>query len=66
MAREQGRSFRNIVDEAYWPESEVRLFLKNSSRAISMVEWDVKWLAATPHKIILRRVASAQPPKKTR
>jgi predicted nucleotidyltransferase len=66
MARQQGRTFRNILDEAYWPEREVRLFLKNRSRAISLVEWDVEWLAVTPHKIIYRRLASAQPPKKTR
>jgi hypothetical protein len=66
MAQQQGRTFRNIVDEAYWPEREVRLFLKNRSRAISLVEWDVEWLAVTPHKIIFRRLASAQPPKKTR
>src|SRR5579883_345022 len=66
MAREQGRNFRNIVDEAYWPEREVRLFLKNRSRAISLVEWDANWLAATPHRVIFRRVASVQPSKKTR
>lgn len=66
MAREQGRSFRNTVDEVCWPEREVRMFLKNRSRAISLVEWDVKWLAATPHKIIFRRLASTHPPRDTR
>lgn len=65
MAREQGRTLRNIVDEAYWPEREVLLFLKNRSRAVSLVEWDANWLAATPHKIIFRRLAAAQPPKKS-
>lgn len=66
MARQQGRTFRNIVDEVYWPEHEVRLFLKNRSRAISLVEWDAKWLAATPHKIIFRRLAPTQLPRITR
>ena len=61
LARQSGRSFRNILYELYWAEHEVRLFLKNRSRAISLVEWDAKWLAATPHKVIFRRLAAAQP-----
>jgi predicted nucleotidyltransferase len=35
-ALSQKRSFRNIVDEEYWPEREVLLFLKSHSHAISL------------------------------
>jgi predicted nucleotidyltransferase len=55
IAQRNGRSFRNIVERVYWGEFEVRLYLKNRSRSISMVEWNQKWLATQPHEIIYRR-----------
>ena len=54
-AREAGRQFRGFIEELCWPEREVKLFLKNRSRALSFVEWDLDWLRATPHKVIYRR-----------
>lgn len=37
-ARESGRSFSNIVEKLYWPNEQVRLFLKNRSRVYGLVE----------------------------
>lgn len=60
LARQNGRSFRNMLDELYWAEHEVRLYLKNRSRAISLVQWDAKWLGRTAHQVIYRRSAGAE------
>jgi len=35
-ARASGRHFSTIVDELYWPEDELRKFLKNRSRVYSL------------------------------
>jgi predicted nucleotidyltransferase len=35
-ARFAGRRFRNLTDEVVWPEMEVRLFLKNKKRSVSI------------------------------
>jgi hypothetical protein len=35
-ARASGRAFSSYIDELYWPESEVRRFLKNRSRVYSL------------------------------
>src|SRR2546422_746724 len=34
-AHEAGRTFHNIMDQVYWPEKEVLLFLKSRSRSLS-------------------------------
>lgn len=36
----EGRRFRNLAEEVWWPKQEVRLFLKSRSRAISIHEAD--------------------------
>lgn len=54
-ARQNGRSFRNILERAYWAESAVKLYLKNRSRSISMIEWNEEWLRTQPHEVIYRR-----------
>lgn len=36
IARTSGRSFSNIVEDLFWPQREVILFLKARSRAISL------------------------------
>lgn len=38
-AFESGRRFANIVEELYWPQTEVLRILKNRSRTISLCEW---------------------------
>ncbi len=55
LAAANGRSFRNIVDEVYWPEREVLLFVKSRSRAISLIEWNSKWLQEQDHRVLYRR-----------
>lgn len=35
-AYEEGRAFRNITDEVLWPRNEVRLFLRNRRRGLSL------------------------------
>jgi len=35
-ARASGRRFSRYIDELYWPESEVKRFLKNRSRVYSL------------------------------
>jgi len=35
-AHEAGRTFHNIMDQVYWPEKEVLLFLKSRSRSLSL------------------------------
>jgi predicted nucleotidyltransferase len=55
VAQQNGRSFRDILERAYWAESEVRLYLKNRSRSISMIEWNEEWLRTQPHEVIYRR-----------
>ncbi len=46
-AAANGRSFRSIVDEVYWPEREVLLFVKSRSRAISPDRMEFKVAAGT-------------------
>ena len=35
-----GRRFGNLVEELFWPRTEVLLILKNRSRTISFCEWE--------------------------
>jgi predicted nucleotidyltransferase len=35
-----GRRFGNLVEELFWPRTEVLLILKNRSRVISFCEWE--------------------------
>jgi predicted nucleotidyltransferase len=37
--RKSGRQFRNMVEEIFWPENEVLLFLKSRSRSLSFHEY---------------------------
>jgi predicted nucleotidyltransferase len=52
IAERSGRVFRNIVEEVYWPMTEVRLFLKNHSRSISLHDTDDPILTKTEYKVI--------------
>lgn len=36
IARSKGRRFANLTDEVSWPQTEVRLFLKNRKRSVSI------------------------------
>lgn len=40
QARAGGRRFQNVVDELFWPQLEVRLYLKARSRVLSIHESD--------------------------
>ena len=55
-----GRSFRSIVDEVYWPEREVLLFVKSRSRSISLIEWNSKWLQEQDHRVLYRRTGDSK------
>jgi predicted nucleotidyltransferase len=35
-----GRRFGNLIEELFWPRTEVLLILKNRSRVISFCEWE--------------------------
>jgi predicted nucleotidyltransferase len=65
LAIEKGRSFKSFIEELDWPEREVSLFLKNRSRAISMVRWNSDWLAAQTHQVIYRRPIDPPPESQT-
>lgn len=51
-ARESGRRFASFVDEMFWPEMEVRLYLKAASRVVSMTTTDDAVLQRAPHRTI--------------
>ncbi len=36
QAYDQGRRFRNLADQVLWPRNEIRMFLKNRKRSISI------------------------------
>lgn len=38
QAYDQGRRFRNLADQVLWPRNEIRMFLKNRRRSISIHE----------------------------
>jgi|SRR5882724_387815 len=40
QAQEKGRTFSNLVDELFWPQTEVRCYLKSRSRIISLQDTD--------------------------
>ena len=54
-AMAEGRSFKTHFDELVWPELEVRHFLKNRSRVLSITSTDDKILDHAPHKVVYRR-----------
>jgi DNA-binding MarR family transcriptional regulator len=39
-AGQAGRRFQNIIDKLFWPQHEIRLYLKSRSRAISLHDID--------------------------
>lgn len=51
-ARASGRRFATFTDEVFWPEMEVRLYLKSASRVISMTTTDDAVLERAAHKTI--------------
>lgn len=57
-AEQLGRQFRDFMETLIWPEVEVKLFLKNRSRGISLIEWNDEWLASQPHRIIYSRTST--------
>jgi len=52
IAQKAGRSFSNIVNEIFWPMTEVRLFLKNRSHSISLHDTEDPILKQTKYKVI--------------
>lgn len=40
-SRASGRRFANYVDELFWPDRELVLFLKNRSTAINITQEDI-------------------------
>ncbi len=51
-AREHGRRFSNIVDELYWPQREVMLFLKSRSRSLSLHDTDDPILSISKTRVL--------------
>lgn len=49
-ARASGRRFASFTDEMFWPEMEVRLYLKGASRLVSMTTTDDAILKSAAHK----------------
>lgn len=52
IAKRAGRTFNNVVEEVYWSMNEVRLFLKNRSRSISLHDTDDPILETAKYKVI--------------
>jgi predicted nucleotidyltransferase len=50
----RGRRFSNIVEQAAWPQNEVRRFLKAGSRVISLEDTRDKVLERVDHEEIYR------------
>lgn len=61
-AMAEGRSFNTQFDELAWPELEVRRFLKNRSRVLSITSTSDMILDQAPHKLVYRRPGA--PPSK--
>jgi hypothetical protein len=51
-AMANGRSFSNLTDELYWPQTEVKLKLKAHSPVISLHEFNELVHLAAPYKIV--------------
>ena len=51
-ASDNGRQFREFKDKIYWPELQVRLYLKNRSRALSIHSIDDQILDEAPQEVI--------------
>jgi len=51
-AKQNGRQFSNIVEEVFWPQSEVLKYLKSRSRSISIHFTDDPVLKNSKHKVI--------------
>jgi hypothetical protein len=51
-ARGSGRRFSTFTDEMFWPEMEVRLYLKGASRVVSMTTTDDAVLERAAHETI--------------
>lgn len=60
LVRRSGRWFRSLLDQLHWAEHEVRLYVKNRSRAISLIQWTQNGLRSQLRVIYRRRIA-AQP-----
>jgi predicted nucleotidyltransferase len=58
-ARASGRRFTSFTDEMFWPEMEVRLYLKSASRVVSMTTTDDAILETAAHKTIYCRADDA-------
>lgn len=63
-AQAAGRQFSNIVDQMFWPNHEVRLFLKSRSQVLSLhdLDDDEGVIMASPHKTIYEDKGAAKLP----
>lgn len=52
IAVKAGRNFNSFIDEIFWPMTEVRLFLKNRSRSISLHDTEDPILKQTNYKVL--------------
>ncbi|MEW6624887.1 MAG: nucleotidyltransferase domain-containing protein [Bacillota bacterium] len=52
IALKSGRVFGNFLQEVFWPMTEVKLFLKNRSRSISLHDTDDPILQETNYKVL--------------
>ncbi len=57
LARQEGRQFRNIVDEIFWPRLEVMLFLRNRSRLLNFHDSKDQVLAHVSPRTIFERLS---------
>ena len=60
-AVKSGRRFGNIVEELAWPQTEVRLFLKNRSRTLSLHYEDHALVERTERRVIFEDRGTPDP-----
>lgn len=51
-ASENGRHFGNVIEQLFWPQQEVRQFLKARKRTISLHSTDDEILKSAPHEVL--------------
>ena len=60
-ASERGKRFRNMVDEIFWPQTEVLLALRQRSRGLSFSDGDAPSRLGATSKIIFEDTGSTTP-----
>ncbi len=51
-AHKEGKRFRNIIEEQWWPEIEVRMYLKSGKRSLSIHDIEDGILAITKNEVL--------------